>query len=669
MIQKLKRHKGRCYKILSFIILILLSGTMKSSDLDATAGVYSGNDIAPVDIVIATDVTNSDFMSARTGILGAPILDLIKAISQRKIVIAQTTVMNTLMRLSMWWSKIRPIPSFIYPAPLPAGDMQSILAPIMQSINNVIRSYDIFDDNLTRLPALGKNFTISRDNLVRFAQACNLDPEGCIRDHYAIYKTPLEHFVVLVPKVLDAASVGFDLSHISAIPYEKLSPLVRQKKFLRSDCPFDEHECLGIFSKGHKAPKYIFMTGHGMYDGLMTGEDHKPHIAGFMVQHYKKLLNTLNQANCAFLYILTCYGGGTNLLTFHAPTTSRDRGELFDLKTINFPIGLSVTNDEPSGSTGYLVTPPQKVLEESLLDLMQQVIGHTVCASNIATYINKLYCHDLDRFFALLHGAAKHDWRTVPEALYCLRGFDYSLPAVWYPGARHFVVCPYVVPTTSTKPLVDPVAEALSTMSTRCIPTALWGEAYLKEPIKLQHNDSFCVQSIVYGPAVHVIERLEAPTFDVLDIMIGLAGHLGVTRKAFLIKQLVCRHAGNKLRAAHTQTIKNFMLSIEATADNAYTLSTVFQHQDNGIYYKAQCKGSHGPLQLTDDDLDWTRMIRRDMLTERLAWRTATKKSIDALVTETWHRCAPFEHALACATNGAQTKDFVQQKFTQAFYS
>ena len=172
-------------------------------------------------------------------------------------------------------------------------------------------------------------------------------------DRSNIYSSPNNAFIIILPA--DKEYKGFNYDNL--IKHNK-TPNYDYWKAPRDTNIEDEDkdidiEDIDLILSNDEINKNIYAVGHGFYSSNIISNKSNPindqSFLGMKIPTYKRLLNILNNKNCSFLYLTTCYGGGYNLYNAHREIEKENR-PIFCKESLKFPIAISTTTDDLSFS-------------------------------------------------------------------------------------------------------------------------------------------------------------------------------------------------------------------------------------------------------------------------------------------------------------------------------
>lgn len=252
-------------------------------------------------------------------------------------------------------------------------------------------------------------------------------------------------------------------------------------------------------------------------------------IAQMNQKEYIKFLNFLNTFSTEFLYIVSCYAGGSNALLMHQDAVEENK-KIFSITNVKYPIALSGILDSP-------------VVIKDAFDTQQFF-------KNLENYLVKPSVPLLKQ--------------TLQE-IYKKMGSYSDLPVIRFPGSENFFK---ITNLDDVKVLTSSLIKAhelsFKQKNKKVLPLEFGNPKALllysaNIPIPLQINAStneMRIVSLIPGNAYHMIQELITPNLD-FDDALKMFTQSSNTIKSFLIRKMICKDGVYEFVVLEQNQIKN----------------------------------------------------------------------------------------------------------------
>lgn len=377
---------------------------------------------------------------------------------------------------------------------------------------------------------------------------------------WKVYLNQAQDWVILIPQVYSSKPInelGFNkLEQIKPSSlFEEIKNINLKKKDKSSDLI---HNFIQLFNKNNQSKKRFIIMGHG---------SENTSIAGLSFLEYQKLLNGLNSINTEFLYIMSCFSGGMNLIKAH--NLLENAPSKFILKKIKYPIVIGSTTDQ-------MMTKPQ---EKKGIESSQNFLNKFFNSLNTAIKQHNLGIPQKSLLPIKINNVLKNIYDTTLS--------EKNYPSIWFPGTNSFfrsvnvdnlliitysALHQYIIenklklgerlkltqtPKISKYKKGKKLSEITPSPAKISIPpkvkNVLLYPSIIKDVIiELDNKQPNLFISKIPGPATHFIENMNAPQLDLNFIIKNSFLQTG-SNKTWIIKNITCKIGNSKLPQTNNQ--------------------------------------------------------------------------------------------------------------------
>jgi len=373
-----------------------------------------------------------------------------------------------------------------------------------------------------------------------------------------IYLTPNNNFTVLIPSNKADNLKAFNKNNLKKINWKKwrdLVPIFKDKTEFKIN--IDDFNSLLIDST--EMPKNIYASGHGQAEAGMEANEgsngHSALVGQLSYGQYQKMLNKFNKIGCNFLYLVTCFGGGWNLMKAHKYQEKQieDNQEIFSREQLKFPIVIGALTDATVYATsGVNLRAFFDSLNAFLSSKATQQTGDWVITDPLKTILKNISGDTLA-----------------------------NTPLILFPGLTKFF---QAVDVDNKVKIITLNSLLKLELGKKNINIKDKNEAILIYPlvvplkIIIESNNAFPeIVSMIPGKSYHFIESIEASNIS-FDKILNDLGFLkksarktsAITPRALFIHKLKCKNSPDSIVNQHADSkfieLENVFISIQYTA-------------------------------------------------------------------------------------------------------